>query len=220
MPSTLTPESLNKGLRALARRDPDLRLIFKRLGAPPMWSREPGFPTLVHIMLEQQVSLASAKVCYDRLAAAAPVTPRTFLKFSDDALLKIGFSRQKTSYVRSLAKAIVVGELDLEALALMQDNDARAELTKFKGIGPWTADIYLLMALGRPDIWPRGDLALAVAYREVKSLSSSPTQDELEAAGEVWRPWRAVAARLLWSHYLDRRARNGRSNLSENKNKQ
>jgi DNA-3-methyladenine glycosylase II len=196
-----------QGLRVLAERDADLARILADLGPPPMWAREPGFATLIHIILEQQVSLASARAAYERLLAAAdPLTPVRFLALDDATLREIGFSRQKAGYGRGLAQAIVEGRLDLSEAALggMDDEGVRAALTQIKGIGPWTADIYLLMALRRPDIWPRGDLALATAVQRVKGLEARPTEDELEEIGAAWRPWRAVAARLLWHYYLSR----------------
>jgi DNA-3-methyladenine glycosylase II len=168
-----------------------------------MWAREPGFPTLIHIILEQQVSLASARAAYDRLlAAASPLTPDRFLELDDAQLKRIGFSRQKTAYGRELAGAILGGRLDLAGLETLDDADVRSELTGIKGIGPWTADIYLLMALRRPDVWPSGDLALASAAQRVKRLAARPTPDELDTLGADWAPWRAVAARLLWHYYL------------------
>ena len=205
IPTTLTDESFARGLRQLTRRDPGLAGIYERFGVPPMWPRAEGFASLVHIMLEQQVSLASAQAAFDRLlAAASPLTPESFLQLGDDTLRRVGFSRQKTVYVRDLAGSIIAGDLDLEALRRMEDEAARAELTRVKGIGAWTADIYLLRALLRPDVWPAGDLALAVAAQEVRALPARPTPRELDAIAEDWRPWRAVAARLLWSHYLNR----------------
>jgi DNA-3-methyladenine glycosylase II len=176
-----------------------------RLGPPPLWAREPGFPTLIHIILEQQVSLASARVAFERLkAACAPSTrtPERFLSFDDAELKAIGFSRQKTLYSRHLADAILQGRLDLDALARMPDEAVHTALLQLKGVGPWSASIYLLMALGRPDAWPSGDLALAVAAQRVKRLPSRPTPGDLEAMSEAWRPWRAVAARVLWHYYL------------------
>ncbi len=199
----LTQETLLQGLRILSERDPALNQIWEDLGSPPMWARDPGFPTLMHIILQQQVSLASAQAAYDRLlAAASPLTPARFLELDHDCLKSIGFSRQKTTYGRILAHALGEGHLDLAALETMDDMAVRSELTQHKGIGPWTADIYLLMALRRPDIWPVGDLALAVAVQRNKGLAARPTPDELETIGENWRPWRAVAARLLWHYYL------------------
>ncbi|HVG21770.1 MAG TPA: DNA-3-methyladenine glycosylase 2 family protein [Blastocatellia bacterium] len=200
----LTPESLSRSLRVLSDRDSDLAQILKELGPPPMWSREPGFPTLVHIILEQQVSLASAKAAYDRLlVAVSPLTPEGFLGLDDATLKAVGFSRQKISYARGLAGSIVAGRLDLASLSVMDDESVRRELLKVKGVGNWTVDIYLLMALRRPDVWPSGDLALAVAVQNVKRLSSRPTQDELAIIGAEWTPWRSVAARILWHYYLN-----------------
>lgn len=168
-----------------------------------MWKRKPGFPTLVHIILEQQVSLASAKAAFDRLIAeVSPLTPVHFLEQDDAKLKTIGFSRQKTDYCRHLALAISKGQLNLAGLNLNDDSTVRQELIAIKGIGPWTANIYLLMALRRPDIWPVRDLALAVATQKLKNLSSRPTPNELDSIGSNWKPWRAVAARILWHYYL------------------
>jgi DNA-3-methyladenine glycosylase II len=196
--------SYRKGLRELAGRDPDLGGILDRFGPPPMWDRAPGFPTLVHIILEQQVSLASARAAFDRLVeTVGELTPECLLQLDDEALKRAGFSRQKTDYARILATALIDGELDLERLADLPDNAVRDELMSLKGIGRWTADIYLLMALGRPDVWPVGDLALVVAAQRIKGLETRPKPEEFHALGEAWRPWRSVAARLLWHHYLE-----------------
>lgn len=202
-PGFLTDESLLRAVRLLSRRDPDLGRVVRRFGAPPMWAREAGFSTLLHIILEQQVSLASAKAAHTKLLdAASPLTPQRFLELDDATLKSVGFSRQKTAYGRHLAQSMIEGHLDLEALHSMNDSDVRCELVKIKGIGQWTADVYLLMVLRRPDVWPTGDLALAVAAQSVKRLKSRPTPQELEEIGMAWRPWRAVAARILWHHYL------------------
>lgn len=204
-PERLTEESLARGVRSLARRDRALRAIARELGHPPLWDREPGFATLVHIILEQQVSLASARAAFERLRAAGPLTPERFLDYDDAELKAIGFSRQKTAYVRHLAEALVEGRIDLDAIARMPDDDARAELVRLKGVGAWTAEIYLLMALGRPDAWPTGDLALAVAAHRALGLPVRPSYAELDILANAWRPWRGVAARILWHHYLSRR---------------
>ena len=202
---TLTTETLVHGLHVLAGRDPDLGEILHTLGPPPLWAREPGFPTLLHIILEQQVSLASARAAFDRLRAAVdPLTPERFLELDDDHLKTIGFSRQKTRYGRHLAQAILDGQLDLEAFQCWDDTAVHDRLLQLKGIGPWTADIYLLMALCRPDIWPVGDLALVTAVQEIKHLAQRPGAQEMETIAAAWRPWRAVAARLLWHHYLSK----------------
>jgi DNA-3-methyladenine glycosylase II len=203
VPASLTDETFAHGLYVLCDRDPDLAQIRMNYGPPPMWAREPGFPTLIHIILEQQVSLASARAAFDRLlAAASPLTPARFLELDDAELKTIGFSRQKTAYGRELAGAILGGRLNLAELETLDDADVRSELMDIKGIGPWTADIYLLMALRRPDVWPSGDLALASAAQRVKRLAARPTPDELDTLGADWTPWRAVAARLLWHYYL------------------
>lgn len=155
--------------------------------------------------MEQQVSLASAAAAFRRLEAATnPLTPQALLELDDSALRAVGFSRQKAGYARGLAQAIAEERFDPAALAAMSDQDAQAELLQLKGIGPWTADIYLLMALGRPDIMPAGDLALQVAAQEIKGLNIRPSPDELLDLAEAWRPWRSTAARLLWQHYLNR----------------
>ncbi|MDT5158552.1 MAG: DNA-3-methyladenine glycosylase [Acidobacteriota bacterium] len=205
VPEKLTEESLARGVSALSRIDPDLGRIAHEYGTPPMWEREPGFPALVLIILEQQVSLTSAGVAFGRLLAAAPsLTPESFLAHDDAALRRFGFSRQKALYSRLSARAVVSGELDFAALDRLDDETARSTLTRLKGVGPWTAEIYLLRAMLRPDAWPVGDLALQLAAREIKRLHARPTAAELEQLGELWRPWRSVAARLLWQHYLMR----------------
>lgn len=201
----LTERSLHVAVDELARRDPDLARIVDRIGPPPLWAREPGFPTLVLLILEQQVSLASARAAFNRLEAAiGAVTPAGMLSLSDDELRGVGFSRQKSGYARALASAIQSGEFAFDSLAELDDDGVRRALTARKGIGPWTAEIYLLMVLRRPDAWPVGDLALATAAQQVKGLAQRPTPADLTALAEGWRPWRAVAARLLWHHYLAR----------------
>lgn len=203
--ATLTPDTFAAGLAALTASDADLAASYARWGAPPMWAREPGFATLVKIILEQQVSLASAQATFDRLAQAVdPLTPAGVLALDDDALRGLGFSRQKSRYVRHLADALVTGTLDLHALADQDDDSIRRRLIALKGIGPWSAEIYLLMALRRADAWPAGDLALQVAAQEIKGLAQRPDAAALQELAESWRPWRAVAARMLWHHYLSK----------------
>jgi DNA-3-methyladenine glycosylase II len=193
-------------VRFLADRDEHLANVVKTYGQPRLWVRDPGFPTLVYIILEQQVSLASAKAAFDRLnGIVGPLTPRRFLKLTNAELLRIGFSRQKTLYTRLLAESLSRRYFDLGDLHDLEDDAVRKMLTTFKGIGKWTADIYLLSALRRPDIWPTGDLALATAVHEVKRLRQRPSPERLEKMSEPWRPWRAVAARLFWHHYLSKR---------------
>lgn len=201
-------QTLPRALATLAATDTDLAALLVSLGPPPLWGREPGFATLIHIILEQQVSLASARAAFDKLLAITdPLTPEHFLAVNDVTLRAIGFSRQKSGYARHLATAIIEGALDVDGMADQPDHVVRASLLALKGIGPWTADIYLLMALRRPDIWPTGDLALQVAMQQVKQLPQRPTPTQMGELGEPWRPWRAVAARLLWHHYLSRRSK-------------
>ncbi len=185
---------LLEAARELGERDARLAAVLRQYGPPPLWARAPGFPTLVQIILEQQVSLASARAAFERLEAlASPLTPERFLELDDVTLKAAGFSRQKTRYGRELALAVLSGRLDLERLPALDDDAVRAELTAITGIGRWSADIYLLMALGRPDVWPLGDLALAVAARSVLALDALPTHAQLLELAEGWRPWRAVA---------------------------
>lgn len=199
----LEEATLAEGVAVLSKRDRDLAEIVHRFGPPPLWARNPGFATLLQIILEQQVSLASARAAYGRLAAAVPaVTPHNFLVLDDVTLREVGFSRQKAGYGRTLASALIDGTLDLAGLVRLPDEAARDALVGLKGVGPWTADTYLLMALGRPDVWPAGDVALQAALREVKQLQHRPSHDEMVELAEGWRPWRAVAARILWFHYL------------------
>ena len=202
--SVLNDENFARAIKYLSEKDEDLGEIVKDLGIPPMWNRKPGFPTLMHIILEQQVSLASARAAYNRLLSSVkPLNPENFLKLNDSELLVIGYSRQKTLYSRILAGSILDGSIDLNKIEKMNDSDARSELMKLKGIGRWTADIYLLMALGRPDVMPAGDLALEVALQHVKGLKSRPSREKLQKISNAWRPWRAVAARILWHFYLE-----------------
>ena len=204
----LNEDVFARGVRLLVDHDAHLADIVQTYGPPPLWVREPGFSTLVYIILEQQVSLSSAKAAFDRLKAAVrPLTPARFLKLTDSDLLRIGFSRQKTLYTRLIAESLSRRYFDLRCLHDLHDDAAHKMLIAFKGIGKWTADIYLLSALRRPDIWPTGDLALATAVQEVKRLRQRPSPERLEKMSAPWRPWRAVAARLFWHHYLSKRGR-------------
>ena len=202
----LDEQFFSQAVRELCERDRDLASVVEKFGLPPFWKREPGFPTLVYIILEQQVSLASARALYSRLQEAVrPFTPNRFLKLTETEMRRLGFSRQKTHYTRLLADAIHRRQLKLQALHKLEDKLAHEQLTSLKGIGNWTADIYLLSALRRPDIWPIGDLALATAVQEVKHLRKRPSPERLEKMSAPWRPWRAVAARLFWHAYLCKR---------------
>ncbi|WP_016873565.1 DNA-3-methyladenine glycosylase family protein, partial [Chlorogloeopsis fritschii] len=199
MSEILTQSNFANSLKVIASRDTDLAEILQTYGLPPFWVREPGFATLIQIILEQQVSLASAKAVFERLQQTiSPITPEGFLALDDDQIKKIGFSRQKTLYGRLLSQSIITGQLDLHTLNQMNDEDVRSVLKKIKGIGDWTVDIYLLMALRRSDSLPKGDLGLALAIQKIKRLENRPSPREIEDIAERWRPWRAVATRLLW----------------------
>jgi len=187
----------------LVRRDADLAVIVQRFGVPAFWSRPPGFATLVYIVLEQQVSLASARATFDRLAARlADFAPDAYLTLTDEALRACGVSRQKARYTRLIARAIIDGVLPIDRLGRYGDARVRNLLTAITGVGDWTADIYLMAALRRPDLWPVGDLAMVNAIREIKGSVVGADRRALLELGERYRPYRSVAAQLYWHHYL------------------
>lgn len=184
--------------------DQDLARILADHGTPPLWARTPGFVTLLRIILEQQVSLASADAMYRRLVAnISPLTPSAILAAGAPFLRSFGITRQKATYFMNVAEAIQNDELDLEELEILSDDAVITKLTSVKGIGPWTAKIYLLMALCRPDVWPVGDVALATAVKNLKGWQQRPTQPALNEIAKAWRPHRATAARMLWHYYLE-----------------
>ncbi len=201
---TLTAEGLAQAASDLAARDRYLRAIFDKYGQPPMWGRRPGFQTMLRIVLEQQVSLVSARAMFDRLQLNVdPFTPETFLDRGELYLRSLGMTRQKAHYAMQIAEAFTRGEL--REIGRLPDDEVRDRLTKIKGVGPWTANIYLLMALRRPDIWPDGDIALASAIMKIRRMKSRPSFAELSRMANRWRPYRSVAARMLWQYYLAER---------------
>jgi len=203
----LTQQTLALAARELAARDQLLANIHATYGDPPLWQRAAGFRTLVHIILEQQVSLSSAKSMLLRLEREIqPFTPERFVELGETHFRGLGVTRQKSAYLWGLAESIVNGSLNLRRLSRLSDDQVLVLLTGIKGIGSWSANIYLLMAMRRADIWPAGDLALAVAVKELKGLATRPSPQELEEIAEQWRPHRAVAARMLWQYYLGRRS--------------
>ncbi|MGH8129345.1 MAG: DNA-3-methyladenine glycosylase family protein [Steroidobacteraceae bacterium] len=205
-PRTLTHATLAGGVRALARHDPDFAALLARNGMPPMWARRPGFSTLIHIVLEQQVSIIAARSLFRRIRERlGDMTPELIVGRGISGLHRLGLTRQKASYCHGLALAVLDGSLRLSDIARGADTDGRAALLGLHGIGPWSADIYYLMALRRPDVWPVGDLALAVALHEVKGLRARPDSQQQLAISADWAPWRSVAARLLWHYYLTTR---------------
>jgi DNA-3-methyladenine glycosylase II len=207
MSKPLTHTSLKAASSTLAAADLHLSTVFERYGVPPLWDREPGFATLLRIILEQQVSLASAKACFEKLRSLiGNVAPDAVLTLTDTELRSVGFSRQKTAYARHLAEAILEERIDLDSLHKLPDAVVKAELIKLKGVGEWTSDIYLLMALLRPDVMPKGDIALHAAWSKL-SGEPKPASEEFLRIAERWRPHRSTAARLLWHFYLSERAR-------------
>ena len=199
---------LAAAVRKLARDEPRFARIVATHGRPPLWAREPGFETLVLLMLEQQVSLAQAQAMYARvLSAAGTVTPAAVAALGEAGLRSIGVTRQKATYLAALARQLQRGELDLDAIHVLPDAEAAAALDALHGVGPWTAQCYLLFALRRHDAFPAADLALLEAVRGLWRLRARPTPAALARRSEAWRPHRAVAARLLWHHYLAERGR-------------
>ncbi|PPR12224.1 MAG: putative bifunctional transcriptional activator/DNA repair enzyme AlkA [Alphaproteobacteria bacterium MarineAlpha11_Bin1] len=204
MTKRLTTEAFNEALIILAQRDADLGKIIKEFDNPPMLRRSGGFRTLVLLILEQQVSVSSARATFDRLIMiAGKLTPRRAIELSDEEFRGSGISRQKTRYIRHLSHCLLDKTLRIQRLPYLDDDSVREQLTQVKGIGSWTAEVYLLMCLQRPDVWPVGDIALQAAAHEIKGLQMRPGPQELMNIGDRWRPWRGVAARILWHHYLN-----------------
>jgi DNA-3-methyladenine glycosylase II len=187
----------------LALNDPDLAAIIKTYGYPPLWSRPNTFETLVHIILEQQVSLASALSALNKLKERVQeLTPARLLLLTDEEMKACYCSRQKTSYIKYLAEALLSGRLNLTELENLPDDVVRARLVALKGIGHWTADIYLMFVLQHADVFPIGDLAAVNALKRVKDLPVNTTRDELLSIAVKWQPYRTVATMLLWHFYL------------------
>lgn len=199
------PQGLEEGARFLARRDPALARIMREHGLPRFPRRPAGFGTLLHIILEQQLSIDVAKRLWLRLRERCrPLTPTNFLELDEPTLKNCGFTRQKIGYARGLASAICERRFSPAGLARLDDEAAMEALTALKGFGRWSAEVFLLFALGRPDVWPAEDLALRIAVQWMHDLPERPTGRHLRELGEAWRPWRSVAACVLWQFYLVR----------------
>ncbi len=206
-PAIYAPHGLAAGISVLAG-EPVFAAILAEAGPPRFRRRRNGFATLLHIILEQQVSIDAAAAMHRRLSAACiPLTPDRFLTLGDATLRACGFSRQKMGYARGLAEKVFAGDFDFTRLAEADDATAEAMLRSLKGIGRWSAEVYLIFALGRADIWPAADLGLQIAVRDQLALASRPAEPQLRDLGEVWRPWRTVAACLFWQSYLHKRKR-------------
>ena len=190
----------------LARKDKDLRTVIKQHGYPPMWGRVPSFATLIHIILEQQVSLASAYAAFKKLKEKVGyVTPAKILSLTDEELRSCYFSRQKIIYARELAKAVQSKQLRLNKISIAHEDEIRLELKKIKGIGDWTVDVYLMHALQRTDLFPLGDIALVNSLKEIKQLDRDTTKEKMLVIAEQWRPYRTIASMILWHAYIKKR---------------
>lgn len=198
----LTRPVMQEALAGLSVQDPDIARVYAAVGLPPMRARPTGFPTLVRAIVAQQVSVASARAIIGRLETATDgLDPEAMLALDDAGMREVGMSRQKVVYVRELATAVLEKQLNFRRIASLEDEEAIAVLTRIKGIGRWTAEVYLLFAHRRPDIWPVDDLAVVVGLQRLKGLEERPTRKEMLAIGEDWRPWRSVVARLCWHYY-------------------
>jgi DNA-3-methyladenine glycosylase II len=205
----LDEETLKEGTHFLIKNDPAMDFVFQKYSYPPLWSREPGFATLTHIILEQQVSLASANATFFKLKEKLKneVNPEAFLTLNDEQLRELGYSYQKTNYTRFLANALISGTFSFTKLIELDDEAVKIEMKKLKGIGDWSAEVYLSECLMRTDIIPKGDIAVMEALKVLKKLEKRPQHDQVLALTESWRPWRSVGTRLLWHFYLGERNR-------------
>jgi len=190
----------------LAKKDKELRSILKTYGSPPMWTRPASFETLIHIILEQQVSLASARAALNKLKEKiGKITAQKVLALSDEELRACYFSRQKSGYARALAEAIMSKQIELKKLSALEDAEIRQQLKTVKGIGDWTSDVYLLFSMQRTDLFPLGDLAMVTAMKEIKKLPKETHGEKLLVIAENWRPWRSIATMMLWHYYIQKR---------------
>jgi DNA-3-methyladenine glycosylase II len=204
----LDPKLLRRGLDALCTADPDVAAARARIGDPGLRTREPGFVTLLDVILGQQLSTASAGAIRARIhALVQPLTPEVYLQTPVEALVKAGLSRQKLAYSRDLAAAALDGRVDFKNLHTLDDEAIIEHLIQINGIGRWTAEVYCLFSLGRPDVWPGEDLALQVALQHLKGLDERPRGKVMRALGDAWQPWRGVGAYFLWHvyHHLTKR---------------
>jgi len=211
MPTHINTEAdLDAAIAALVAADPRWAPVFQRTGRPPLRRRDGGFRGLAQIIVGQQVSTASAAAIHGRLVAIGdPFDHAAVLRARKDKLIRVGLSNAKIKTLKAIAKAIDTGTIDLHALHDLPADDAHAALVALHGIGPWTADVYLLACIGHADAWPAGDVALQEAARLAFGLKARPTVKEMGPLAEGWRPWRAVAARLLWSYYRVAKQREG-----------
>jgi DNA-3-methyladenine glycosylase II len=203
---TFNEDNFHSLCDGIAATDLHLKGIIDKNGYPPFWARTPTFATLIHIILEQQVSLASAKAAFLKLQEKiGHITPVKVLALTDEELKACYFSRQKIKYTRHLATEVAEGRLLIESLEQLGNDDIRHALKKIKGIGDWTVDVFLMMVLHRTDVFPPGDIALLKSIKEVKGLPADTPKEQLMTIADSWKPYRTVAAYLLWHAYLERR---------------
>lgn len=192
--------------KKLAQKDADLAAIIRQYGYPPMWTRPATFQSLILFILEQQVSLASAYAAFKKLKEKIGfVTPAKILSLSDEELRSCYFSRQKIVYARELAKVVKARKIQLRKLSLLRDEEVRAQMIQLKGIGHWTIDVYLMHSLQRTDLFPLGDIALVNSLKETKQLSKDISKEKMLKIAERWRPYRTIAAMILWHAYIRKR---------------
>lgn len=216
MYNNFTEENFHSLCNQLASQDNELNNIIQQYGYPPFWNRKPGFDTLIHIILEQQVSLASAKAALEKLRnRIGIISPAALTALTPEEMKACYFSRQKIIYARDLAESIISKRLNLKKLEKQPDDVIREELKKIKGIGDWTVDVYLMMALHRSDCFPLGDIALVKSLKDVKGLPKQTDRDELARLSNVWKPYRTIAAFLLWHAYLRKSGKSGKSERAE-----
>ena len=195
----ITKEIFKQAVETLSKRDPDLNKFYRTSGLPLLRYRSPGYCTLLKVICGQQVSTAAARAITGRLdSIAKPMTPETFLGLSEIKVRQIGLSRQKEIYGRGIAEAIINGKFSLRKIANMEDEEAVAEMMTLKGRGRWTAEVYLIFALRRPDLWPIDDLGVVKGVMGMKGFTSRPSRQELIQIGELYKPWRSAAARMMW----------------------
>lgn len=197
-----TEDDVARGVRALRRRCPIMRKVYKATGMPPLRRRAPGFEGLIRIVVGQQVSVASANAIWARCEdIIQPLSAARVAEMSDDDFKACGLSRPKMRTLRAVADAVRAGDLDLDGAADLPEDEFRVALIGVTGIGPWTADVFEMFCVGRPDVFAPGDLALQVAAQHAFDLTERPGPEQMLEFAEAWRPWRAVSARLLWAYY-------------------
>lgn len=200
--SRLTEKTLRSGLRDAATRCEFLRRGLDEVGYPALRTREPGFEALMRVIVGQQLSVHAAAAIWGRVETLVqPMTPDQFLRFDDEKLRAAGLSRQKIAYMRSLAELVAAGKVDFERIPTLDDDAAIAELVQIKGIGRWTAEVYMLFAHGRRDVWPIDDLALMVAAQRLRGMRKRPNRKQMLKLAEAWRPWRGAVSMFLWHYY-------------------